>query len=230
MKSQSNERGFILITSMVVLLILTVMAVGLYFRSVVNQKTSISDRDATKAYYLAEAGLNYITWALYADPSNAAANNSSSLDGDGAADNAEIQTNPDQVTNHTLGYFDVGNTIGFNPASPLTPVLASLALPAHVALDITSNGSAVSASPIAWGTGTAEPAGDGAVVWVTSAALDAADPMNEVDNSSTSGSYALYAYAIGYVKGTRVKMLRAKVGTVGSGFPANLGSMTNGFQ
>jgi len=232
MRIQPKEQGFVLITALVVLLILTILSVGLYYRSVVNQQTSVSDRDATKAYYLAEAGLNYIAWALYTDPSNSASNNTSNLDGDSpaVADNLEIQTDADQLSNNTLGYFDIANTIGYDPSAPVTPTLSSLAIPAHVALDITTNGSAVSVSAISWGTGIAEPSGDGAVVWVTSAVRDDANPINEVDTTDTSDTYSLYAYSIGYVGGTRMKLLRAKVGTIGSGFPANLGSFTNGFQ
>jgi type II secretory pathway pseudopilin PulG len=235
-----EERGFVLVTTLVILMILTIMLVGLYLRGKVNQDTSVSERDSTQAFYLAEAGLNYLTWALYTDPDNPAADNSVDLDGDGTADNVELLTTPNQAGNppssNTLGYFDINDTIGFNPASPSTVNLSTLAIPKHVALNITVTNPSnnVSVSPVAFGSGTALPSGNGAVVWVTSATLDTSasgtNPLSEQDTSNTGVDYALYAYSIGYVNGKPLRMLRAKIGTVSASFPSNLGAMTNGYQ
>jgi hypothetical protein len=233
-----DERGFVLVTSLVILMILTIMAVGLYLRGKVNQDTSISERDSTQAFFLAEAGLNYLAWALYTDPDNPSADNNMDLDGNGVADNVDLETTPDQAYNppssNTLGYFDIGNTIGYNPTSPISVNLSTLAIPHHVALDITVTNPAntVSVSPETFGTGTALPNGNGAVVWVVPAMLDTTgtNPLSEYDISTTSNDYALYAYSIGYVNGKPLRMLRAKIGTVSNSFPANLGAMTNGYQ
>ena len=224
-----DERGFVLVTSLVILMILTVMLIGLYYRGKVNQDTGLAEQDSTQAFYLAEAGLNYVTWALYMDP-DTGSNNSVSLDGDATADNLELETVPDQVNNHTLGYFDTHNTINYNPASPPALSLSSLSLPPHVALDIKLVNHVPSVSQVAWVNGSELPSGDGAVVWVVPAKLDETNAMNEVDSADTSGNYAIYAYAIGYVNGKPLRMLRAKIGKVTSGFPASLGSMTNGYQ
>lgn len=230
MAGNRDERGFVLVTSLVVLMILTVMLIGLYYRGKVNQDTGQAEGHATQAFYLAEAGLNYMTWALYMDPNNAGSDNSKSLDGDAVADNLEIETVPNQVINHTLGYFDIHNTIGYNPASPPALTLSSLALPPHVALNITVTNHVPSVSQVPWVNGTELPAGDGAVVWLVPAKLDETNPANEADIADTSGNYAIYAYAIGYVNGKPLRLLRAKIGKVTSGFPSSLGSMTNGYQ
>lgn len=227
-----SEKGFVLVTALVILAILTIMMTGLYYRAHANQKTSVSDEHSTQAFYLAEAGLNYIAWALYHDPNDSWANNDLSLDGDSTPDNNEIYTNPDQGANHTLGYFDITNAINFDPANPKGINLAALAMPPHVALDITTD--AKNNPHIvekAWNNGASKPKGNGAVVWLVPAVLnDNADPMQEPDTSSTSKSYELYAYSIGYVKGRPVRIIRARIGSMIFGFPSNLGATTNSYQ
>jgi len=230
MADNRDERGFVLVTSLVILMILTVMLIGLYYRGKVNQDTGLAEGRATQAFYLAEAGLNYVTWALYMDPNNTGSDNDKSLDGDSVADNLELESVPDQVKNHTLGYFDIHNTINYNPASPPTLSLSSLALPPHVALNITVTNHVPSVSPVPWVNGTELPGGDGAVVWLVPATLDETNAKNEADTALTSSNYAVYAYAIGYVNGKPLRLLRAKIGKVTSGFPSSLGSMTNGYQ
>ena len=231
-----KDRGFVLITTLVILMILTILLLGLYFRGKVNIDTSMSSRDNTKGYYLAEAGLNYLIWALYIDPNNPAADNNMDLDDDGIPDNTALLNNPDQYANKTVGYFDTNDTIGYNPQSPITVNLATLAIPAHVALNITLNANnQASVSPVTFGTGTALPTDNGAVVWITSAVDDPTGtfPLNEKDSTgaaSTKNVYAIYAYSIGYVHGKPLRMLRAKIGVASNFFAANLGAMTNGYQ
>jgi len=228
----SAETGFVLVTTLVILVILTLMMTGLFYRARANQETSVSDRDFTQGFYLAEAGLNYVTWALYSDPDHSWQNNDVSLDGDSTPDNREILNNPDQVANHTLGYFDINNTMNFNPASPHGVALSSLSLPPHVALDITVNANntpSVVAEP--WNNGASKPSGNGVVVWVVPAVLDpSGDPMNEKDTASTRSSYDLFAYCIAYVHGHPIKMIRAKIGSMVFGFPSNIGATTNSYQ
>jgi hypothetical protein len=231
-----KDRGFVLITTLVILMILTILLLGLYFRGKVNIDTSMSSRDSTKGFYLAEAGLNYLTWALYTDPNNPAADNNMDLDDDGIPDNTALIDNPDQYANKTVKYFDTNDTIGYNPQSPIKVNLATLAIPAHVALNITLNANnQASVSPVTFGTGTALPTDNGAVVWITSAVDDPTGtfPLNEKDTTgpaSTKNVYAIYAYSIGYVHGKPIRMLRAKIGVASNFFAANLGAMTNGYQ
>jgi len=237
MLHKERERGFILITSLVVLMILTIMAIGLYFRSAVNQQTSVSDRDATKAYYMAETALNYMAWAIHSDPNSSATDNDANLDGDTApatGDRTELAANPDQTATHSLGYFDITTPLTaravYFPGS-MSPTLSTMTVPAHVTLNITTNDATnnVSIAP-AWSGGAGTPVKDGAIVWITAGVLDENNPANEIDALDTTGDYAVIAYAVGYVNGTPMRMLRAKIGKVEAGFPSNLGSLTNGFQ
>lgn len=62
--TRPKERGFILIATMVMLMLLTIMAIGLFYRGRINQQSSYADRDATQGFYYAETGLNYLMWAL----------------------------------------------------------------------------------------------------------------------------------------------------------------------
>lgn len=226
-----DERGFVLVTSLVLLMILSVMLIGLFYRGKVNQDTSVSSAKATKAYYLAEAGLNYIAWALHADPSDQTLDNTVDLDGDGVADTLELLNEPDQAMDHTLGYFDISNTIDYDPSSPTGVDVSTLTAPPHVALDITTNAQNVpSVVPKAWNNGKSFPSGDGAIVWVLPAVLDVTDAKKEKDTSVTSSSYALYAYAIAYVNGSPKRVLRAEIGSVTFGFPTSIGATTNSYQ
>jgi len=220
----ATERGFVLIATMVVLLILTVMAVGLYFRSAVNQQTSVSDRDATKAYYLAETALNYVAWAIHSNPDVSGVDNDVDLDGDGTGDRTElVSTGPTAV-----GYFDTstpaGRAINFSDANnPPSPTLSTLTPPAHVTLNVDASNNITSSCC----TGT--PAKNGAIIWLTAAVLDENNPDNEIDSDATAKQYAIYAYAIGFVNGTPLRMLRAKIGRMAANI-SDLGSMTNGNQ
>jgi hypothetical protein len=108
--------------------------------------------------------------------------------------------------------------------------LSSLALPPHVALNITMTNHVPSVTQVPWVNGTELPGGDGAVVWLVPATLDETNAKSEADTALTSSKYAVYAYAIGYVNGKPLRLLRAKIGKVTSGFPTSLGSMTNGYQ
>jgi len=236
MLHKEQERGFVLITTLVVLMILTIMAIGLYFRSAVNQQTSVSDRDATKAYYMAETALNYMAWALHSDPDNAATDNDANLDGDTAPATGDRTELVDPNMGPTaVGYFDTsapaGRAINFSDANNPPPLtLSTLAAPAHVTLNITTNDAAnsVSITP-AWSGGTGTPTKDGAIAWLTAAVLDEANPANEIDADASAKQYAIYAYAIGYVNKTPMRILRAKIGKMQANI-SDLGSMTNGNQ
>jgi len=62
-----GEEGFVLVTSLVILALLTILAVGVMFSSLVSQQTSAAARDSTIAFYYAETGFNYIAWTLNND-------------------------------------------------------------------------------------------------------------------------------------------------------------------
>jgi len=62
-----NEEGFVLATSLILLSLLTLLAVGVMYSGNVSLQTSASVRDSTEAFYYAETGVNYIAWALKND-------------------------------------------------------------------------------------------------------------------------------------------------------------------
>jgi len=62
-----SEQGFVLATSLVMLMLLTVLSIGVYFGTVASQKTSAAAESATEAFYYAETGINYIGWSLKND-------------------------------------------------------------------------------------------------------------------------------------------------------------------
>ena len=61
------EQGFVLATSLVMLVLLTTLSIAVYYGTVVSQQTSATARDATQAFYYAETGINYVAWALQND-------------------------------------------------------------------------------------------------------------------------------------------------------------------
>jgi len=64
---KTKEEGFVLATSLVLLMLLTLLAVGVFYSANVSQQTSAAARDSTEAFYYAETGINYIAWALNND-------------------------------------------------------------------------------------------------------------------------------------------------------------------
>ena len=62
-----SERGFVLATSLVMLLLLTTLSIATYYGTVVSQQTSATAARSTQAYYYAETGLNYVAWAIQND-------------------------------------------------------------------------------------------------------------------------------------------------------------------
>ncbi|GAV21252.1 hypothetical protein MMIC_P2234 [Mariprofundus micogutta] len=64
---QSAESGFVLVTALIMLSLLTLMSLGMYFTSSTATKTSGSAQSSTEAYYYAETAINYMTWALAND-------------------------------------------------------------------------------------------------------------------------------------------------------------------
>jgi len=63
----SKERGFILPTSLVMLVLLTMLSIATYYGTIISQQTSATAQDSTQAFYYAETGLNYVAWAMKND-------------------------------------------------------------------------------------------------------------------------------------------------------------------
>ncbi len=66
-KKHSTESGFILVTALIMLSLLTVMSLGMYFSSKSATKVSGAAQASTEAYYYAETAVNYISWAFHND-------------------------------------------------------------------------------------------------------------------------------------------------------------------
>lgn len=239
MHERQDERGFVLVTTLVLLMIMTIMGIALFYKNQVNQDSSLTSAQSTQGYYLAEAGINYIAWVLYDNPSNPSIVNQISLVGNNPStdpDATNLLNHPDQVANNTLGYFDINNTIGYNPQTQATNFPINMATvttwaPPHVALDITTNVQNVpDISYEAWNNGNSFPPGNGAIVWIAPAAVSS-DPLLEKDQAVTNtGTYALFAYSIGYVDGKPKRLLRAEIATFFYGFPNDLGAVSNAYK
>jgi len=62
-----TERGFILPTSLVMLVLLTMLSIATYYGTIISQQTSATAQDSTQAFYYAETGLSYVAWAMKND-------------------------------------------------------------------------------------------------------------------------------------------------------------------
>lgn len=248
-----RQEGFVLITTLVVLLILTILSVGLYFRGAVSQQVSASGRDTTQAYYYAETALNYVAWALFynpdhADPTVAAYNNDKELDGFNPsplpANAATVGDRSELVADISnpggqVKYFDNSaspgsRTVYFNGSAMNSITLSTLSPPMHLALEIAADGS-ITLDNDGDNNGTPDWAAipnNGAVLWLTPVedGADASNTLGADIQITTERTYQIGAYAIGYVGGKPLRMLRAIIGTAGFGPPIGLGSVSNGYQ
>jgi hypothetical protein len=62
-----GERGFVLVTSLIMLSLLTLFSVAMYFAGRSAIQTSGSAQQSTEAYYYAETAIQYVAWALRND-------------------------------------------------------------------------------------------------------------------------------------------------------------------
>jgi len=62
-----TERGFILPTSLVMLVLLTMLSIATYYGTIISQQTSATAQESTQAFYYAETGLSYVAWAIKND-------------------------------------------------------------------------------------------------------------------------------------------------------------------
>ncbi|TLS68311.1 hypothetical protein FEF65_04790 [Mariprofundus erugo] len=61
------ERGFVLVTALVMLGLLTLMSLAMFYSSRIASQTSSTAQSSTEAYYYAETAVHYIAWALAND-------------------------------------------------------------------------------------------------------------------------------------------------------------------
>jgi len=63
----SNERGFVLVTALIMLSLLTLMSLAMFYTSRSATQTSATAQNTTEAYYYAETAIHYVSWALAND-------------------------------------------------------------------------------------------------------------------------------------------------------------------
>ena len=64
---KANEQGFVLVTSLILLSLLTLMSLAMFYSSRSATQTSSGAQSSAEAYYYAETAVNYIAWALTND-------------------------------------------------------------------------------------------------------------------------------------------------------------------
>ena len=191
-QERKGEQGFVLATSLVMLLLLTMLAVGAMYSGTVAQQTSSVAQKSTQAFYYAETAIHYMTWALANDadfdgvnPSSVPANASS------VGDASELFANlsdPGPITLAGVGgqvrYFDNRalndrNGITWSTGGSLSPSFANIStiLPRYIKLEISVDGSgnpvvspsmpALNGSNIHGTTPGTDVPVNGAVVWIT---------------------------------------------------------------
>ncbi len=65
--THKNERGFVLATSLVLLLLMGMLTAAVFVSVESSQKSSMASESSTQAFYYAETAANYMAWALYND-------------------------------------------------------------------------------------------------------------------------------------------------------------------
>ncbi|ATX82592.1 hypothetical protein Ga0123462_1745 [Mariprofundus ferrinatatus] len=66
-RNRAREEGFVLVTAVIMLGLLTLLSLAMFFTSRTATQTSASAQTSTEAYYYAETAVNYIAWALAND-------------------------------------------------------------------------------------------------------------------------------------------------------------------
>jgi len=67
MLAHYKERGFVLVTALIMLSLLSLMSLAMYYTSRSSIQTSATAQSTTEAYYYAETAVHYIAWALAND-------------------------------------------------------------------------------------------------------------------------------------------------------------------
>ncbi|MDQ6950934.1 MAG: hypothetical protein Q9M26_04650 [Mariprofundales bacterium] len=66
-ENADNAQGFVLITVIILLALLTMLGVGQVYRSITNQQESATSVMNTRAVYYAETGISYLEWSWASD-------------------------------------------------------------------------------------------------------------------------------------------------------------------
>lgn len=66
-ESVHTQRGFVLVTALVMLGLLTLMSLAMFYSARIATQTSSTAQSSTEAYYYAETAVHYMSWALAND-------------------------------------------------------------------------------------------------------------------------------------------------------------------
>jgi len=201
-----NERGFVLVTSLITLGLMLVLSIGLWYRSVMNQQVSNHGQLSLQGLYYAESAINYLAWALANDAELDGEDTKNggtdlipgSTDASTVGDWSELVADTFRPGPTTLGgndgqlaYFDNRPTSarhgfvfdGTNPAA-LNPVFSTLIssqqMPQHLVLNIDSSGHITLGSP-AYTTSAPSTSFNGVLVWLTGVDANNSDVQLDPD-------------------------------------------------
>ena len=213
LSSQPDDRqqGFVLVVSLIMMALLTLLSLGLYSQSQVDQQASVAVRTSTEGYYYAETAINYMAWSFRNDaefdapafPEPAIPANAATV-GDKTELFADLWSpGPTAFSSDNAGSASTSGQLMYFDNSPLSsrfliwpganPVMYHISahLPRYIVLNIASDGQVTTsipplphpASPV---VGVDVPR-NGAVVWLT-----AGDQSEDVEldptQSACSGS------------------------------------------
>lgn len=191
-----ENRGFALITVLVLLSLLTVLSIGLYIVTLSTQQDSVVTVKEEQARYYAETGMLYVKWALANDadldaidvptrtPAATPAMSTAYSGNDPTIGDREewaaVQSNPGPTsiggTDGAIMYFDNSPLASRAIKSPIVGGVTmrniSASLPRYIRVDIGADGAITTAiSPMPHNAvpvkGTDIPLKNGSVVWLT---------------------------------------------------------------
>jgi len=198
----NHGQGFVLITVLVLLSLLTILSIGLYLMSMSTQQDSAVSVKSTQAGYYAETALSYMQWA-WANDADFDANVAPPPDDKTIGDREEWLArtfDPGPTTiggpNGAIMYFDnsplSSRFVQLTSPPGVGPVMRniSVSLPRYVRVDIAANGAittAIPAMPHANPPSHDPPVKDipvnGAIVWFTAGSTTTPDVDYELDST-----------------------------------------------
>jgi len=241
-----EQKGFVLITIIMLLALLTMLSVGQVYRAITNQQESGTSVMNIQATYNAETALSYIQWTWASDADFDAYANVTSMPSDDQSigDREEwlaATTTPGPTTiggvDGKVMYWDnspmADRTVCWptsqcNGGNKPTMYHISASLPRYIKLNINQTTGAIAPSIPAMGhpnppvVGTDVPS-NGAIVWLTAgnetidykvantACANSTPNQGCYNNGTKDVPYHVVAYAIGYVNGRPLHLLRAVI-------------------
>lgn len=238
-RASDRDAGFVLVTVLVLLALLTMLSVGMYLASIAAQEDSAAAARSAQAKYYAETAISWLRWAWANDADLDAGIAPTDMVNRGDREEWLLSTKDPGPTSATgtggkVMYFD-NTPLNARPVRwpkpPAGIVLhrISVNLPRYVRLDVAADGTITTAVPdLPHGDppriGTDVPV-NGAVLWVT-AGNETQDYELDPTGAACGGAwiavgkgcdkatgaivqYDVVIYAVGYVDGKPLSLIRA---------------------